>query len=436
MDGFSENYIIKESFIVYLSQMCINERGIFMTYNKKRALSYGGILISVFLAYFCRLGRPENVFMRNLADQCRNCIYLGMYCAWVIYLEKHVVHRKTRRCLTAIGCLMVFWFFVRTVKFHIFHDPLGEHICWYLYYIPMILIPVLGLAAAMFLGEKDGEKTVRKIIALLAFAVVLIISVFTNDLHQLVFRFSGRPPLSDRDYSYGILFIVIQGWIIFCLIWMEIMLIRKSRIPGRKQFWLPVIPGILLLGWNIGNLLRLPLIKTIAGDMTAVEEGDSGYEKLREIFLEIHDCHTEKKPYFYVKLKMLFFDFFYEMLTKHYIIPVSTEQNKSLAAVKEVLDHISLHYQENLTVSELSGLSNYSEYYFMKLFRQYTGKTLVEYINDFRMEKAKYLLTHSDAPVTEIAMQVGFNSTSYFIKKFQQSNKVSPHKYRKSMRQI
>ena len=135
-----------------------------MTYNKKRALSYGGILISVLLAYFCRLGRPENVFMRNLADQCRNCIYLGMYCAWVIYLEKHVVHRKTRRCLTAIGCLMVFWFFVRTVKFHIFHDPLGEHICWYLYYIPMILIPVLGLAAAMFLGEKDERKQSEKLL--------------------------------------------------------------------------------------------------------------------------------------------------------------------------------------------------------------------------------------------------------------------------------
>ena len=179
-----------------------------------------------------------------------------------------------------------------------------------------------------------------------------------------------------------------------------------------------------------------PLIENKAEFCHHIEEGDSGYEKLRKIFQEIHNCHTEKKPYFYVKLKMLFFDFFYEMLTKHYIIPVSTEQNKSLAAVKEVLDHISLHYQENLTVSELSGLSNYSEYYFMKLFRQYTGKTLVEYINDFRMEKAKYLLTHSDAPVTEIAMQVGFNSTSYFIKKFQQSNKISPHKYRKSMRQV
>ena len=40
-----------------------------MTYSKKRTLSYGVILISVLLAYFCRQVRTENVFMRNLADQ-------------------------------------------------------------------------------------------------------------------------------------------------------------------------------------------------------------------------------------------------------------------------------------------------------------------------------------------------------------------------------
>ena len=241
-----------------------------MTYNKKKMLSCGVILISVLLAYICRLARPENVFMRNIADQCRNCIYLGIYCAWVIYLEKHVVHKKMRRCLTAIGCLMVFWFFVRTVKFHILHAPLGEHVCWYLYYIPMILIPVLGLAAAMFFGEKDEEKTVRRIKILLTVAVVLIVSVFTNDLHQMVFHFAKQPPFSDNDYSYGILFMVIQGWMLICLTGMEIILIRKSRIPGKKQFWLPIIPGILLLGWNIGNIFRLPFIQTFAGDMTAV----------------------------------------------------------------------------------------------------------------------------------------------------------------------
>ena len=61
-----------------------------MTYNKKRTLSYGVILISVLLAYFCRLARPENAFMRNLAGQCRSCIYLGMYCTWVIFLSCHL----------------------------------------------------------------------------------------------------------------------------------------------------------------------------------------------------------------------------------------------------------------------------------------------------------------------------------------------------------
>ena len=240
-----------------------------MPYHKKRFLSYTIVILCFLTAYTCRLIHTNNSLIQALVDQSRTSIYLGMYCAWVIYLNKHVVYKRMRQCLTVIGCLMVFWFFLRTVKYHIFQDPLSTHICWYLYYFPMILIPTLGLNAS-FLLEEEHDKIKKRSIFLLFSAMLLIISVFTNDLHQLVFRFSGRPPLSDRDYSYGILFIVIQGWIIFCLIWMEIMLIRKSRIPGRKQFWLPVIPGILLLGWNIGNILRLPFIKIIAGDMTAV----------------------------------------------------------------------------------------------------------------------------------------------------------------------
>ena len=79
-----------------------------------------------------------------------------------------------------------------------------------------------------------------------------------------------EPPYSDKNYHYGKIFFVIQLWIIVCLATMEVILVFKSRIPGRKQFWLPIIPGILLLGWNICNILRVPFILSIAGDMTAV----------------------------------------------------------------------------------------------------------------------------------------------------------------------
>lgn len=241
-----------------------------MSYQKKRRLSCIVVLLFVLLAYICRFIETDNELIQTLADQCRTCTYLGIYCAWVIYLNKHVVQKKMRQYLTAIGCLMVCWFFLRTVKYHILLDPLGGHICWYLYYIPMILIPTFGLSATLLMDGEEKKTTKWITGTLLFFSVVLIVCVLTNDLHQRVFRFEGPVPYSDKNYSYGILFMLIQLWIIACLVIMEILLVKKSRIPDRKRFWLPVIPGLLLLGWNIANLLRLPFIKTFAGDMTAI----------------------------------------------------------------------------------------------------------------------------------------------------------------------
>ena len=240
-----------------------------MPYHKKRFLSYTIVILCFLTAYTCRLIHTNNSLIQALVDQSRTSIYLGMYCAWVIYLKKHVVYKRMRQCLTVIGCLMVFWFFLRTVKYHIFQDPLSTHICWYLYYFPMILIPTLGLNASFLLEEKH-DKVKKRSIFLLFSAMLLIISVFTNDLHQQVFHFYLNPPYSDKNYSYGFLFFVIQGWIIFCLIAMDIILIHKSKISGKKRFWLPVIPGIILLAWNIANILRVPMISTIAGDLTAI----------------------------------------------------------------------------------------------------------------------------------------------------------------------
>lgn len=240
-----------------------------MPYHKKRFLSYTIVILCFLTAYTCRLIHTNNSLIQALVDQSRTSIYLGMYCAWVILINKHVVYKRMRQCLTVIGCLMVFWFFLRTVKYHIFQDPLSTHICWYLYYFPMILIPTLGLNAS-FLLEEEHDKVKKRSIFLLFSAMLLIISVFTNDLHQQVFHFYLNPPYSDKNYSYGFLFFVIQGWIIFCLIAMDIILIHKSKISGKKRFWLPVIPGIILLAWNIANILRVPMISTIAGDLTAI----------------------------------------------------------------------------------------------------------------------------------------------------------------------
>ena len=158
---------------------------------------------------------------------------------------------------------------------------------------------------------------------------------------------------------------------------------------------------------------------------------DERYSSLESLFMEIHECHKHKQSYYYAKLKSLFFDFFYELLAGNYLIPADNQQPKNITVMKQVFDYIREHYSEPLTVGELTNLSHYSENYFMKLFKEYTGKTLISYINDYRLEQAKALLLHTDLSITEIALCTGFNSTSYFIKKFQEANGCSPHKYRK-----
>lgn len=87
-------------------------------------------------------------------------------------------------------------------------------------------------------------------------------------------------------------------------------------------------------------------------------------------------------------------------------------------------------------MTQLASLSYYNENYFMKLFKQYTGKTLTRYLTGLRIEKARYLLTNTDKPITEIAMATGFNSSSYFIRKFQEIYGETPQKLRRKSRQL
>ena len=89
-------------------------------------------------------------------------------------------------------------------KISYFHDPLGEHICWYLYYIPMILIPVLGLAAAMFLGEKGGRENDQKDYNFADRCSDIDRKVFLQMICISWYFVFPNSPISDKDYSYGI----------------------------------------------------------------------------------------------------------------------------------------------------------------------------------------------------------------------------------------
>lgn len=94
----------------------------------------------------------------------------------------------------------------------------------------------------------------------------------------------------------------------------------------------------------------------------------------------------------------------------------------------------TLHRHENIAtpVQELSHLTFFSYRHLTRLFKQYTGKTLNEYMLQIRMNYAASLLRSTDMGILEISSHLGYDSLSHFIKMFRRYFNISPKKYRTS----
>ena len=87
-----------------------------------------------------------------------------------------------------------------------------------------------------------------------------------------------------------------------------------------------------------------------------------------------------------------------------------------LNMVRSAIDYLNVHYAEALTIDEICQEIGFSKYYFCRVFRAVTGKTVVDYLNLLRCEKAQYLLSSGKCNAQESAERCGFRNNSYFTK--------------------
>ncbi len=111
------------------------------------------------------------------------------------------------------------------------------------------------------------------------------------------------------------------------------------------------------------------------------------------------------------------------------------EDLKSHSAERSVADlirnYIMQHYADPLlSTKEISDHVNLSASYACTVFKNETGKTLNQFITEFRMEKAKELLRDPRSHITGIAQLVGYNDGNYFGKAFKKYTGLSPSEYR------
>jgi AraC family transcriptional regulator len=101
--------------------------------------------------------------------------------------------------------------------------------------------------------------------------------------------------------------------------------------------------------------------------------------------------------------------------------------------LRQAVNYINEHLDQNLTLAEIAAAVRMSPNYFASLFKQSTGLTPHQYVMKCRIEKAKQLLHHQQLTLVEICQEVGFTSQSHFTRVFRQHTKTTPKAYRKAL---
>ncbi len=112
------------------------------------------------------------------------------------------------------------------------------------------------------------------------------------------------------------------------------------------------------------------------------------------------------------------------------------ENQESISAQKrdmlEIKDYIDSHYTEKITLESLASTFYISKHYLARCFKEQCGMTVVNYIQQVRITRAKHLLRFSEESVEVIADACGINDANYFSRVFRKVEGVSPAEYRRS----
>jgi AraC-like DNA-binding protein len=99
-----------------------------------------------------------------------------------------------------------------------------------------------------------------------------------------------------------------------------------------------------------------------------------------------------------------------------------------------VIKYIEENYHKEIILDKLASKAFLSPYHFIRVFKKYSGLSPMQYVNNYRVEKARYLLADKNLSLSEIAGMIGLKDVYYFSSVFRKIQGVSPGQYRKAVK--
>ncbi|HEL6768339.1 TPA: helix-turn-helix transcriptional regulator [Listeria monocytogenes] len=165
--------------------------------------------------------------------------------------------------------------------------------------------------------------------------------------------------------------------------------------------------------------------------------------KMQSLIMNIHSESSGEKPgkHYILKADLLaIIGLIYREIPQIKTQPDSVisedavlKSQETLHKLDQIFSYVEKHYQEPVSLQEVADYTGFSTYYFTKFFKRNTGMTFVTFLNDYRLNKAKWMLLNEAFPVTEVAELAGFSSVKTFHHAFKRAMGVAPLKYRKTI---
>ncbi len=103
--------------------------------------------------------------------------------------------------------------------------------------------------------------------------------------------------------------------------------------------------------------------------------------------------------------------------------------------IKRVWEYINRNYASDIKIEEIAASVSLSKAYLQRIFRAYTGSTILQSINEARVNRAKQLLRETNLSVGQIVSQAGFKNSQHLIYEFKRTAGITPSEYRREIQQ-
>ncbi len=106
------------------------------------------------------------------------------------------------------------------------------------------------------------------------------------------------------------------------------------------------------------------------------------------------------------------------------------DSDKDLLIPQDILDYITEHFNEKISLSDLSQRCFYNPAYFSRLFKKTFNMSFTDYIMNLRLKRCCELLKNSDYTIDTIILECGFSDRNTFYERFKNKYGCTPSEYR------